>query len=140
MMNRKSHLNQFRCLFALLFVTGALANLPGLTGCTQPTPPEPQEGVTDVAIQGIAFVPKDVTISVGESIRWTNLEPAPIAHTTTSGAPGDADAGSIWDSGTLNPGESFTRSFDEPETFIYFCDFHPAIPAMIGARVIVVGE
>ena len=91
----------------------------GLTGCNLTPTPEPEEGVTDVAIQGNAFVPKEVTIKVGESVRWTNRETF-IPHTATSGDPGDDNAGDLWDSGDLLPGESFVQQFDETGEFVYF--------------------
>jgi len=104
-----------------------------LAGCPSVTPPEPQEGVADVLIINLAFDPRDVTIRVGESVRWTNLEIIP--HTSTSGEPGAPD--DLWESGTLSRGESFTQAFDEPGEFIYYCRFHPNVPAMVGATVIV---
>ena len=109
-------------------------------GCTTSEAPPPEEGVTDVVMQGIAFVPKEVTIVVGESVRWTNLD-ALIPHTTTSGdGPEDEDTGVVWDSGTMNSGDTFTRKFNEEGEFIYFCRFHPFIPAMRDAKVIVVAN
>ena len=107
-----------------------------LVGCQQIVPPPPS-GVTDVATQGIAFVPKEVTIHVGESVRWTNRETLPISHTTTSGDSTDANPGSLWDSGTLAPGQSFTRMFDTAGEFEYYCRFHPTVDAMRHAKVIV---
>ena len=109
----------------------------GSTGCAAPPAPQPEEGVTDVAMQGLAFVPKEVTIKVGESVRWTNREAAPILHTATSGDPAGGNAGDLWDSGDLSPGESFVRQFDEAGEFIYFCRHHPNTAAMRGAKVIV---
>jgi len=106
-----------------------------LPACAQVSPPEPQDGVTDVSISGLAFEPRSVTIRAGESVRWTNLESVPISHSSTSGEPGDPDG--VWDSGTLSPGESFSETFDEPGEFIYYCRFHPNVPAMVGAKVIV---
>jgi plastocyanin len=108
----------------------------GLGGCTQGglslyggggtdvIPPPPEEAVTDVAIQNIAFTPKVVTIKVGERVRWTNLETQPIIHTTTSGDPADGNAGDVWDSGDLSPGESFVRQFDDVGEFEYYCIHH----------------
>ncbi len=106
------------------------------SSCMQPMAPEPEEGVTDVSIVGIAFVPKTVTIRAGERVRWTNLESAPIPHTATSGDPDDA-VGEVFVSGTLGSGQSFTIQFDEPGTFEYYCEFHPFVPAMRNALVIV---
>jgi plastocyanin len=107
------------------------------TGCAPPAAPEPQEGVTDVAMQNIAFVPKQVTIKVGERVRWTNRESLPIIHTTTSGDPGDANAGDLWNSDDLSPGESFDRQFDEVGEFEYYCIPHQNTAAMRHAMVIV---
>lgn len=101
------------------------------------TTPPPQEGVTDVTIANFTFTPKTVTIKQGESVRWTNGEIAIINHTTTSGNPGDADAGTLWDSGPLAPGETFTHQFTEVGEFSYFCDIHEDMASMRDAKVIV---
>ncbi len=119
---------------------GAVAVGLMLAGCSQPATPAPQDGVTEVSLKGIAFVPKEITIRVGESVRWTNMEGLSISHTTTSGNPGDADSGAIWASGTLRPSESFTHRFDEAGSFVYYCEFHPSVPAMRDARVIVIAQ
>lgn len=107
------------------------------TGCAPMTAPPPEEGVTDVAMQGTAFVPKEVTIKQGERVRWTNLESFPMNHTTTSGDPSDENPGELWNSGLLAPGESFTRQFDDLGEFEYHCIPHADRPAMRNAKVIV---
>lgn len=123
---------RFTALTIIALALGAAAALR-FTACVPLAAPAPQEGVTDVLMQNIAFVPNQVTIRAGQSVRWTNVDP--VIHTTTSGNPGDPDVGSLWDSGNMNPGESFTHQFDEPGEFIYFCEVHPNI--MRNARVIV---
>ena len=120
-----------------VWVFGSIASLGILAACAAPNQPAPVEGVTEVAMEGIAFVPKTVTINVGDSVRWTNLEGLPIAHTTTSGDPADGNAGDLWDSGNLSPGGSFTHQFDEAGEFEYFCIPHQGIAAMRNAKVIV---
>lgn len=110
-------------------------------GCTGGSGlPDPVEGTTDVVIDNMAFEPKNVTISRGESVRWINAESGiiPIPHSSTSGDPSDDDPGAIWDSGTIQPGESFTRQFDEVGVFEYYCTFHPQVSAMRNATVTVV--
>ena len=107
-----------------------------LRACTPVTAPPPEEGVTDVAIQNFAFVPKEVTIKVGERVRWTNLESGPARHTSTSGLPGEADG--LWNSDFLSPGQSFTSEpFEEAGEFVYFCEIHRTMASMINAKVIV---
>ena len=119
---------------AIKLLALAAASLCIYAGCTAPTAPPDEVGVVDVAMRNIAFDPQEVTIEVGQSVRWTNLETF-IAHTTTSGNPGDADLGSLWDSGNLQPGESFAFEFNEVGEFIYFCEIHPV--QMRDAKVIV---
>ncbi|MBI4717541.1 MAG: cupredoxin domain-containing protein [Planctomycetes bacterium] len=104
-----------------------------LAGCTVAGGGAVEEGVTEVAIRGFQFIPDQVTIKVGERVRWTNFDAAP--HTATSGNPEDADAGSIWASPNLTMGQSFTFQFDEAGEFVYHCEVHPA--QMRGARVVV---
>ena len=63
------------------------------------------------------FVPKSLTISVGDSVVWTNNGMA--QHTVT------ADGGAF-DSGTLNPGATYTHTFGAAGSFPYHCKFHGA--------------
>jgi LPXTG-motif cell wall-anchored protein len=69
-----------------------------------------------VSIIDFDFSPSAVTISVGETVTWTNDGEAP--HTSS------ADGGE-WDSGTLDPGDSFSNTFDTAGTFAYHCNIHP---------------
>jgi len=55
----------------------------------------------------------DVTISVGDSITWTNEDD--VAHTITSSVGGDWDSGEIDEE--IPAGESFTHQFTEPGTY-----------------------
>ncbi len=117
------------CLLTLT----AIALLPA--SCSVTTPPD-DEGVTDVLIVGFAFSPKTVTIQQGDTVRWTNAETL-VSHTSTSGDPEDDDAGALWNSGTLLPGQSFTHTFDEVGEFPYFCEPHKTLAAMRDALVVV---
>ncbi|MBZ0272406.1 hypothetical protein K8I61_10240 [bacterium] len=80
----------------------------------------------DIAVDAEIFEfdvdPAVIDVLVGESVRWTNT--GDVAHTVTSGDPGDGDAGSEFD-GEMSPGESFTHTFDTVGEFSYFCGFHP---------------
>jgi LPXTG-motif cell wall-anchored protein len=72
------------------------------------------------------FVPATVRIHVGESVTWTNNGTVP--HTST------ADKG-LWDSGPLNPGQSFAFTFKSAGTFPYHCQFHVGL-GMVGSVVV----
>jgi plastocyanin len=58
-----------------------------------------------------------LVISQGTTVKWTNDDEE--AHTATS----DTD---IWDSGILEPGESFSYTFNDIGTFPYHCTIHGA--------------
>ncbi|MBI4336687.1 MAG: cupredoxin domain-containing protein [Chloroflexi bacterium] len=74
-----------------------------------------------VDIRDYAFSPDSLTVSVGDTVTWTNRDVD--VHTSTSGAPFNPDG--LWESGILNTGQSYARTFDAPGTFPYFCAVHP---------------
>ena len=75
-----------------------------------------QSGVVQIDIQNFAFVPQTVTICQGATVRWTNLDTVP--HTSTSDT-------TVWDSGVLNTGQSFSFTFNTIGSFPYHCEIHP---------------
>jgi len=75
-----------------------------------------------VSIQDFSFSPAQITVAPGTTVTWTNEGPSP--HTTT------ADDGT-WDSGTMEQGEDFSFTFDEPGTYTYHCSIHPDMTATI---------
>jgi plastocyanin len=68
-----------------------------------------------VSIKDFVFDPKTISINVGDTITWTNDGAAP--HTVS------ADDASF-DSGNLDKGATFSRTFDTAGTFAYFCKYH----------------
>lgn len=79
--------------------------------------------ILDVSIENFAFGPDEISISVGDTVLWTNDESS-IVHTTTS----DDD---LWDSGNIPAGSRFEHTFDEAGTFAYICTIHPSMTATI---------
>ena len=77
---------------------------------------------TAVAISGSAFSPPTVTVTVGDTVTWTNGDQ--ISHTAT------ADGGSF-DTGTLANGDSNTVTFATAGSFPYHCAIHPAMTGTI---------
>jgi len=75
-----------------------------------------------VEIKNFAFSPDSVQIAAGTTVTWTNSDTT--AHTVT------ADDGSF-DSGNLDPGKTFSFTFDKAETFTYHCAIHPNMKATI---------
>lgn len=113
-MARRRILGRAALLGAILAL--ALAWLPGVSAS-----PQPQATVT-VSVADNSFQPQSLTITAGDTVVWTNNGSNP--HTSTS------DTG-LWDSGTLSPGQTFSRVFDTPGTFPYHCAFHQGL-GMVG--------
>ncbi|MEE3083106.1 MAG: plastocyanin/azurin family copper-binding protein [Candidatus Thermoplasmatota archaeon] len=75
-----------------------------------------------IDISGMAFSPNSITISVGDTITWTNLES--MSHTAT----GDNNE---FNSGTLGKDQSFSFTFTTAGTYTYHCAFHGGMTATI---------
>lgn len=73
-----------------------------------------------VSIQNFAFNPSPVKIKVGDSVIWTNDDPAPHAIK----APG-------FNSATLNTGDSFKFKFTAAGTYAYGCAIHPSMSGQV---------
>ena len=79
-------------------------------------------GAQAVQIHNFAFTPATLEIPAGTTVTWTNLDT--VAHTAT------ADDGTF-DSGNINPNESFSFQFDTPGTYVYNCSYHPSMQGTI---------
>ena len=119
---------------------GTILLAVALGGCpmTMPTggttgPGTNGQGTVQVTIQNMTFLPKQVTISTGQTVEWVNNDP--FAHTVTSGNPADNDVGQVFDSGNINAGQTFSFKFNNAGTFKYFCRIHGA-QAMSGTVVV----
>ena len=75
-------------------------------------------GEFSVPIENFAY--GEATVSVGESLTWTNVDG--VGHTVTAGSRGRSEGG--FDSGYVAPGGSFELTFDEPGRFAYTCTLH----------------
>ena len=67
------------------------------------------------------YIPSVIAIDFGDQVTWVNEDSA--FHTVTSGFYGESSE--LFDSGHLDPYESFTFDFDEKGTYDYFCTLHP---------------
>ena len=79
-----------------------------------------------VSIQDFFFDPGQLTVAPGTTVTWVNEGQAP--HTVTS------TDGKELDSATLQPGDTYTFTFDEGdagETYAYQCTIHPQMTASV---------
>ena len=71
-------------------------------------------------IVDFAFRPGRIEVDRGTRVRWTNQ--GNVSHTVTA---------SSFDSGTLAPGDSFSRLFRRAGTFRFHCSIHPDMTGQV---------
>ena len=83
--------------------------------------------IVGVSIQNFTFQPSVLTVAVGTTVTWTNLDGA--THTVTSRS-------GVWDSGDLSQNQKFSFTFTQPGEFNYFCAIHRSMKG----KIIVMGQ
>jgi plastocyanin len=133
----KSHL----AVFVLLTVALVSACAPPTTSTSPAAPTSaPAQPAASVApasanatvtlTDALKFDPPTLTVAKGTSVTFRNT--SSVQHTVTddpSKAITKDDAAlpagaQPWDSGNLNPGQTFQHTFDTPGTYKYFCQPH----------------
>ncbi len=84
--------------------------------------PSAATGGASAQIANFAFAPADITVTVGETVMWTNTDSA--SHTVT------ADDGSF-DSGQIASGTTFEQAFTRPGTYTYRCTIHSSMTGTV---------
>jgi plastocyanin len=109
--------NSWRSLLVLAGVL-ALVSAGGLSAFVSPVAAATHE----VQIVDSAFGTPVLTIQVGDTVTWNNVDDRPHTVTSEDGA---------FDSGNLDEGASFSHTFTEPGTYPYVCEYHPDMRATI---------
>lgn len=75
-----------------------------------------EAAVVDVTVRNFRYVPNDITINAGDTVRWTNVEGV---HNVAAddGAFRSAVSGSNW---------VYNQTFGEPGVVRYYCEVHSA--------------
>jgi plastocyanin len=79
-------------------------------------------GGNNVTIEDFSMNPDPITVKLGSTVTWTNMDIAP--HTVTSGDP-DGVIGLVFDSPVLSFGDTFSYTFEGVGSVPYFCRSHP---------------
>ncbi len=80
---------------------------------------------TTVRIQGMGYRQSAIEVAAGTTVEWRNDDP--VAHTVT------ADDGSFR-SPLIEPGRTWSHSFDKAGTFAYHCTPHPFMTGAVVVR------
>lgn len=109
---------------AALLIAGSLA----LAGCAsdqeaapEDAPPADEQGAA-VDVVDFAFEPAETAVSPGTTVEWTFTE-GNSRHTVTFDDGEESDE--------LLPGDTYTRTFDEPGAYSYVCFFHPRMTGTV---------
>jgi plastocyanin len=86
---------------------------------------EPQGPATPAEMRGMTFAPSRLEVAAGTTVRWTNNDQ--LVHTIT------ADDGS-WDSGPIEPGKTWSRTFAQTGEYAVHCTPHPFMKALVVVR------
>ena len=78
-------------------------------------------------IEDICYIPSNIIVEKGKSVTWLNEDSS--FHSVTSGF--YPEPSGLFDSGHLDPYQSYTLSFDELGTYDYFCTLHPWMKAQV---------
>lgn len=116
-MSRGHHRGSLRAAAAIAG-TAALAGVFGVASPVAASDPAILEE-HEVIIDGFAFMPPDLEVVAGDTVRWTNVQ-ANTNHTVT-------DTAGSFDSGVLATGDEFVVEFPEPlpDPVNYQCQIHP---------------
>jgi hypothetical protein len=91
-------------------------------------------GVCEVEIGDIFFCDAKfqggvcpTSVVAGETVRWFYPASGETIHTTTEcGADcDDPTSDPLWDSGIMDPGDTFEFTFEGPGEYLYYCTIHP---------------
>jgi plastocyanin len=112
-------------------IIGLLVIFVLISGCTtttttRPASPTPEATTSSqtsteqqINIKSFNFVPDIAEVSMGTTVTWINDDNVPHTVTSVSGS---------FDSGSIDPGKTYSYKFNQAGTFEYSCTNHPSIP------------
>jgi plastocyanin len=103
-----------------------------LASCTQDPVDEAESNVVGVTIDQNDFSPQQITVKVGQTVRWTW---AGGDHNVVSGTGCKQD--DSFRSGAPQAGGTFEKKFDTAGTLPYFCEVHCSAGGNAVAQVVV---
>jgi len=103
-------------------VAATLAVVTPLVGIGAVGPSAVRAATHVVSITDGAFSPAALTIAAGDTVTWRNDDDSP--HTVTAGD-------GSFDSGNLDPGQTFTMTFASARTVGYVCAYHDDMQATL---------
>jgi plastocyanin len=104
----------------LALAVGAVLAIPAIFAVAAPP-----ATIVDINIAKFAYAPKEITITPGTKIVWTNHDETP--HTATSNDKSFASKG-------LDTDDKFEHTFAGEGDFSYICTVHPFMTGVVHVR------
>ncbi|MCC7150576.1 MAG: cupredoxin domain-containing protein [Rubrivivax sp.] len=92
--------------------------------CTRAPGARAAGSVVVVEIRDYKYIPQNLTVKAGTTVRWVNAEKR-TTHTVRFDGPDGME------SERLFPGDTFERRFDKPARYAYICGPHPEMKGLI---------
>ncbi|HEV2365336.1 MAG TPA: cupredoxin domain-containing protein [Caulobacteraceae bacterium] len=108
-------------VFIRTFAAGVLTAAASIAGHAAIAAPV----VASVTIQNFDFHPMALTVPIGATVKWKNLDGEP--HTVTS-------ADGSFRSGALDQDDTYDHTFTKPGVYTYLCSIHPRMVATITVK------
>jgi plastocyanin len=116
-------------IFGKVIIAIALIFSFAISSCKKDSSSSPSSNNTtgtkngnEVSIINMAFSPTTLTTNAGTTVKWTNNDG--VTHTVTSNT-------SVFDSGNLSNGKSYSFTFSAAGTYKYYCAIHPSMTGTI---------
>jgi plastocyanin len=77
---------------------------------------------TGIVVKNFMFQPTSLTVKVGSTVTWTNMDEEPHTVVSTSG---------LFRSNGLDTKDSFSFKFDKAGTYTFACSIHPQMVGKI---------
>lgn len=105
------------------------AHAPGAAAANAPTPsaPEPPAGgaVARSGMRNLAYTVPHLEVAAGTTVEWTNNDPLAHSVTATDGS---------FDSGLIQPGQTWRHTFTTAGTYEFHCTPHPFMKGTVVVR------
>lgn len=111
------------------YAVAGLGVATAMSGCTWLDATDDDRYMVEITNQA-RFEPGGLTIPVGATVVWRNMDARPHTVTTDPDVLPDPsrvslpDGAEAWDSGEISTGERWTHTFEVPGTYLYACRYH----------------
>jgi plastocyanin len=101
-----------------ILAAAALLAVAAAPNRAAPDKAPPDKDVIVVKIQNLTLIPETVTITVGQTVRWTNNDDRDYLLVARDQS---------FNSGNIRPKEKFEHKFKEAGSYEYGCAIHPRL-------------